>query len=50
MEYWRQAKETSIAAMIALFVAGVHVFLGFDQKNEAILGLLLFVASLYSLR
>ena len=50
MEYCRQAKETGGAAMIAVFVAGVHVFLGFDQKNEAILGLLLFVASLYSIR
>ena len=42
MEYWRQAKETGIAALIALFVAGVHVFLGFEQKNGAILGLFAF--------
>ena len=42
MEYRRQAKETGGAALIAVFVAGVHVFLGFDQKSGAILGFLAF--------
>ncbi len=42
MEYRRQAKETGGAALIAVFVAGVHVFLGFDQKSGAILGFFAF--------
>ena len=50
MEYRRQAKETGGAALIAVFVAGVHVFLGFDQKSGAILGFFVFLASLYSIQ
>ena len=44
------AKETGGAALIAVFIAGVHVFLGFDQKSGAILGFFAFLASLYSIQ